>query len=406
MAKANRSRRRDPRHRHLTARSGGVIYYQRRVQGRKLFKSTGERDWDAAARFRDAYEHQMGLAPDLGQPSFSPDTFAEVRDRYLEHLERRVASGKTRRSTRDEHRRILARGGEVDRRFGPRPVGLIGKQDLMRWWLETVEEQPIAQSTGLNRLSAVGKVFRYAARTAVITANPCEGLRSHLELRPHFREPRPIDDPEALHRFLEYFRVRAEAYEGRGREADWPRLYLATLLMLDTGMRIGEATGLPWCCVDFSERTIEVRWNLTRGGRYLEDRPKNGRARTVVMSTRLADLLERTRRQRGVLHPDRMEPALDRPDAFVARVAGSHYGRMFRKAKDAAGISDPRVTAHALRHTFASALLSAGHPIALIADAIGDSIPVTERTYARWIRHSRQERPPADDIAEWMEGAQ
>ncbi len=108
-----------------------------------------------------------------------------------------------------------------------------------------------------------------------------------------------------------YFEERAAAHKGLRREADWPRLYMLTVLMFYTGMRWGEAAGLPWRCIDFDRKSIEIRWNLTKGGRYLEPLPKNRRVRTVDMPEALASVLKAAYMRAG--RPEPVEPRLNRP---------------------------------------------------------------------------------------------
>jgi integrase len=72
-------------------------------------------------------------------------------------------------------------------------------------------------------------------------------------------------------------------------------------------------------------------------------------------------------------------------------VASDRFGHQWRKAVQAAGAPDLRY--HALRHTFASTLLSRGVSVKAVADWLGHGSPVvTLTTYAHLM-------PTDDDVA-------
>lgn len=71
-------------------------------------------------------------------------------------------------------------------------------------------------------------------------------------------------------------------------EKHYPAHYTMFLLMVRTGMRIGEVTGLEWGDIDFNGRFIEVRRSIVRGR---VSTPKSGKSRRVDMSPQLAGAL-------------------------------------------------------------------------------------------------------------------
>ena len=88
--------------------------------------------------------------------------------------------------------------------------------------------------------------------------------------------PRPIE-PDDVKRLL--------------RKRFTPRDKCMLLMLLRTGMRIGEMLALKWSDIDFENRLIEVKRNLTRRG---FSRPKNNKTRHVDMTPLLADVLKKS----------------------------------------------------------------------------------------------------------------
>lgn len=67
--------------------------------------------------------------------------------------------------------------------------------------------------------------------------------------------------------------------------------YLFTVLMLDAGLRLGEALGLTWEQIAWgsgaNDATHHLRINCNRPRRGAQTQPKPGRARNVALSQRL-----------------------------------------------------------------------------------------------------------------------
>ncbi|TMQ68674.1 MAG: site-specific integrase [Candidatus Eisenbacteria bacterium] len=156
---------------------------------------------------------------------------------------------------------------------------------------------------------------------------------------------------------------RAARRRGRdrgGRARGGGCAFLCTLLCLDAGLRLGEATALDWEDVQWDRRSLHVRRSLSPG-KHLGP-TKSGRSRSVAMSRRLmAELLK--------AHMGAGRPA----SGAVALVEHANYRhRAFRRMLKAAGIMQ-HVTPHGLRDTYASHLLSAGVQLAYVSAQLGHS---------------------------------
>ncbi|MCY1690697.1 tyrosine-type recombinase/integrase [Exiguobacterium sp. SL14] len=74
---------------------------------------------------------------------------------------------------------------------------------------------------------------------------------------------------------------------------------LPIILILHTGMRIGEAITLRWSDIDFEERTVLVKRSVSdhnRSAHQNEKAPKNGHSRLIVLSDLAIDYLKSMKR--------------------------------------------------------------------------------------------------------------
>ncbi|MFZ4405321.1 MAG: tyrosine-type recombinase/integrase, partial [Pseudobdellovibrionaceae bacterium] len=126
--------------------------------------------------------------------------------------------------------------------------------------------------------------------------------------------------------------------------------YPLILVALNTGLRIGELTGLCWDRVNFQTNMIEVSRSLTRSG--LANTTKTNLIRYIPMNNEVRDCLEDLlKKQKG-------------PQFVFTDPKGNHYNpdhfsqRKFQQALDRVGVR--RVHFHILRHTYASHFMMNG----------------------------------------------
>ena len=157
-------------------------------------------------------------------------------------------------------------------------------------------------------------------------------------------------------------------------------------LLIDTGVRRGEALAVQWEDIDFQENTILICRNLCYTpdkGIYL-DTPKNGRCRMVDVGEDTLQLLKQIREQQGAggkyifTQDNSLEP--------MHPTSPTHYFRQFSKRN---GIKD--FHPHKLRHTFASVAITAGADVVSVSEALGHSdTAVTLRMYTHANDESRR----------------
>lgn len=121
----------------------------------------------------------------------------------------------------------------------------------------------------------------------------------------------------------------------------------------DTGLRISEI--------------LSLRWRNVRPDAVTVEKTKNGRARTVPLTSRVKEVFAAIPR--------------DREGPFLG-VSPSETSRKFKKAAMIAGISDKSVVFHSLRHTCASRLVMAGVDVMRVKEWMGHKSVTTTMIYA------------------------
>ena len=149
-------------------------------------------------------------------------------------------------------------------------------------------------------------------------------------------------------------------------------LFVATLLGLRAGLRRSEMLGLQRRDLGLKARYLHVRRRVTAGGDI--GPPKSARSRRTVPMAK--DLTSAIRAQLG--KSEWVFASLRGGGVQDARRLGDRFQRMAQGAE----VSSKKQPMHALRHSFASNLLTAGVPIFRVSRWLGhSSINVTTDIY-------------------------
>jgi integrase/recombinase XerD len=193
-------------------------------------------------------------------------------------------------------------------------------------------------------------------------------MRSPVRLRSVHRVPRPMAD-EHVEALIAQLRCRRD---------------LALIrLMLDGGLRPGEALGMHLTDVAYGRRRVTVRV------RY--DHPRGVRSKSRV--ERVVDLHEAATLEAVsayVMHErphNTMSPILflvggNGPRRHEA-LSYAALVRLFARASERAGIRTPWVTPHALRHTHATRMWEAGMRELTLQRRLGHASPEATQAYTR-----------------------
>jgi integrase len=178
------------------------------------------------------------------------------------------------------------------------------------------------------------------------------------------RNIRPLEEPSELQAL-----VREAKAEGIVAE-------VFVLLLLDAGLRLGEARALTWEKIRWEgARSLRIDQNLPHGGSGDPEEPKSGRPRNVQLSKRLAAALRQ-------LYEQRFRPSPE--ERVLAGVDANNFRRRdWRRICERAEIGHRKLKD--LRDTYASQLLTCGVQLGYVSVQLGHSSPtVTADHYAKW----------------------
>ena len=238
--------------------------------------------------------------------------------------------------------------------------------------LLSMQAQGKAQSTCVKVYTILHSLFRMAFMADVVTQNPMDKVE-----RPKSRKDEAQCQEVEAYTVAEVQRI----IDGLEQEPLKWRAYMR--LLIDTGVRRGEACGLQWKDVNFQENTITICGNLCytpQRGVYL-DTPKNGHSRTIDVDPDVMLLLRMLRAEQKMV------------GAYVFVQNGStepiHPQSPTRYMKRfSAKYNVPDLHPHKLRHTFASIAITNAADVASVSEKLGHSDKaVTLRMYT----HADQE---------------
>jgi len=239
---------------------------------------------------------------------------------------------------------------------GKTSIEEITKRDVEAF-IEHEQDRGIMITTIRTRLVCVRAFLRYLVEEEIVLPDVL-GRRIRLQLPD--RLPRAMD-PDDLRRLLSVI--------------DHTRDRAMFLVLLRTGMRIGELLNTAVMDVHLKERRIEI---------YEAEKTRFGRV--VYLSDDAADAL----REWFKLRDARREPLLYCQNRSGGMSYSTAWG-IFAGYLVKAGLTNKGYTIHTLRHTFATELLNAGMRLECLQVLLGHQSIEETRRYARLTDKTREE---------------
>ena len=271
-------------------------------------------------------------------------------------------------------------------KFGKLKMSQVKKSDVKRFYNYLADERGLQASTIDSIHTVLHQVFDLAVDDGYIRSNPSERVLKELKQAHCFQtEKRKALTVAEQELFLDYLR-------NTPRYRHW---YPIFAVMLGTGLRVGEATGLRWCDIDLDEGLIDVNHTLVyychgpqKGCSFNVNTPKTKAGERVVPMlgfVKEAFLEEReNQKETGISCKASVDGYTD--FIFVNRYGDTqHLGtlnkairRIIRDCNDAQfersenpEVLLPHFSCHTLRHTFTTRMCEAGVNIKVIQDALG-----------------------------------
>ncbi|MBN0039348.1 site-specific integrase [Cellulosimicrobium cellulans] len=245
-------------------------------------------------------------------------------------------------------------------RWGKTPLIDITRHDVKAWATD-LRVAGLAPTTVQRIVHLLSASLRAAVDAEILTANPAAQLRLSA-------------GKTSTERYLtrdEVDAIRAELPDAERAVVD---------LLVGTGMRWGEATGLHHRRVDLERRVIEVAdvWD-NRGG-VMKPYPKGKRRRFVPIPS----WVEIPQPSAGTCGYDHATGTCTSGLVLTTgdghRFEQSNFRKVWVGALADAGVEHARV--HDLRHTYASWLIQGGVSLAEVGKLLGHVSPLTTQRYA------------------------
>ena len=272
--------------------------------------------------------------------------------------------------------------------FGTKKIQKVKRSEVKAFYNSLIEERGIKISTLDNVHTVLHQVFQLAVDDYVIRANPTDRILTELK--------RAIGKDTEPRRALTLDQERLffkEVYSKPQYQKWFPLLYI----MANTGMRIGEISGLRWCDIDLENRRISVNHTLVYynhrnelGCCYTIHSPKTKNSiRTVPMmaSVRDAFLMQKEYMKLAELK------CVDHIDGYDDFIFVNRFGHVFNQSavnsaihrmvrninmeilenadEDSEPLLIPYFSCHILRHTFATKMILMGMPVKALQDILG-----------------------------------
>lgn len=173
------------------------------------------------------------------------------------------------------------------------------------------------------------------------------------------------------------------------KEAESTFYYNMFVVALETGMRIGELSGLQWEDIDFKNKVVHVRHSMTyfsKDGKYtfeLHPTKTNKGLRDIPLTAKAVKTLRQQYFTKQTIFNNGKEPMEGFEDlVFVSRnnkpttqflVTECIEGIMKRIHKNNPDLVFEKITPHCFRHTFATRMLEAKVPLKTVSAYLGHS---------------------------------
>ncbi|WP_425311175.1 tyrosine-type recombinase/integrase [Lactococcus garvieae] len=223
-------------------------------------------------------------------------------------------------------------------------------------------------------LSTVRRILDFAFQMGVISSNPARMVVAPRLKARGKNKIKYLNDTQ-LKNFLNYL----DSLDQTDKNIFSITLYK---LLLDTGLRIGEALALNWSDIDYDNQIIHVDKTVDRLGK-VQDSPKSESGiRDISVSNRTMLMLKQWQNRQRVLY---RKQGLSTRIVFASEVGGNKARANIAQELNIhyknAGIN--LTGFHAFRHTHASLLLNAGADYKEIQHRLGHAkIGMTIDTYS------------------------
>lgn len=341
--------------------------------GKRLYRKL---PWERYPDEDSAYARLLELNTLYRSGSFVPpekQTIGQYLEEWLATRERDVERGELRASTLERYRYAVK---PAARGLRDVPLARLDRLHIQRWhaWMVAEGYSSYQQREAHTVLSAA---LNAALRARRIQFNACREAPAPK----HAGRKGDAMSVEEVNVFLAYVK-------GVGHRQQVVIAPLIWDVMLETGIRGGEALALRWQHIDLEHAELAIDATLTKvDGRFvIGDGPKTeaGRRRIPITDGLVARLRAHKAEQNEArlrLGSHWQDNDLVFPRKNGAPILPSNLWQRFKRVCRTLGLS-PRYSPHSLRHTAATLMLERGVPWEVVRDILGhENIATTLGVY-------------------------
>lgn len=285
--------------------------------------------------------------------------------------------------------------------LGKARVSTVKKTDVKRFYNMLADERGLQASTIDSVHTVLHQVLNMAVDDAYLRVNPSNNVLKELKQSHAFKteKRRGLTMPEQ-ELLLDYLQ----------RNHTYSHWYPIIAVMVGTGLRVGEVTGLRWCDIDLDEGIIDVNHTLV----YYDHRNSEGKkgcyfnintpkTKAGVRQVPMLDFVKEAFIQERDYQRANDIQCLVTIDGYTDFIFVNRFGntqhqgtlnkairRIIRDCNDEVLLKEeddpvllPHFSCHSLRHTFTTRMCEAGVNVKVIQDALGHAdISTTLNIYA------------------------
>ena len=273
--------------------------------------------------------------------------------------------------------------------FGKRKIVDIKYTDIKKFYYGIIQDKELSSATLDNIHTDLHPAFQMAVRDGLLRSNPSDGVMAEIKKSHVWNIPKKCALTVVQQKaFTNYIR-ESKDYQG------WTPVLM---ILLGTGMRIGECLGLRWDDLDFENRTISVNHNITDRpyedgtcAKHIQTPKTRAGARTIPMIDEVFEaFLQEYEIQKCMGYKSE---TIDGYTNFVFLTSGgsvitaasvnrvihmvidSYNEKETKKAKEEMRepVLLPSFSAHILRHTFCTRLCECETNVKVIQSLMGHS---------------------------------
>ena len=252
------------------------------------------------------------------------------------------------------------------------PINKITMLDCKRLCCD-LDKEGYAFGTIAKIKSIIKESLRLACEDNILPRNPCDFTLSKV-----------IEDTTEKVTALTKAQ-KAEFLEFLRKDRYYARYYHDVVVLLDTGLRIGEYCGLTLSDIDFENHVLHVRKQLVEGteGLYVSDLKTENAERDIPLMPETELSLHGVINKRAIT----VEPMIDGRVGFLClskngrprynREFNGIFKRMLNRFNLTAENQIEKLTPHVLRHTFCTELIASGANIKSVQYLMGHAFAST-----------------------------